>query len=275
MKDLLDKYHPDLLYFDDTKLPLGSAGLSIAAHFFNANPQWNAGRQQAVIMSKGLSLDEQKAVVNDLERNMSMDLLTVPWQKELCIGPWHYDVNRYRSGYQTSRRMINLLVDVVSKNGTFLLAIPLPGSGEIDDKAVAFLDGMASWMSVNSECIYGTRPWTVYGEGPSVRNDGRARDRSTNAPRGIGPDHSAADIRFTTKGDTLYAIALGTPGDGRIAIRSLAANSPLYRGEIGSIQQLGVGGRLPFTRNASGVTVTIARPPAGNLAVALKVSRKQ
>jgi alpha-L-fucosidase len=275
MKDLLDKYHPDLLYFDDTKLPLGSAGLSIAAHFFNASLQWNAGKEQAVITSKGLSLAEQKAVVNDLERNMSLDLLTVPWQKELCIGPWHYDVNRYRTGYQTPRQMINLLVDVVSKNGTFLLAIPLPGSGEIDDKAAAFLDGMAPWMSANSECIYGTRPWTVYGEGPSVKNDGRAKDRSTDAPRGIGPEHSAADIRFTTKGDILYAIALGTPQDGKIVVKSLAANSPLYQGEIGSIEQLGAGGKLPFTRDESGVTVTIAPPPVGNLAVALKVSREQ
>jgi alpha-L-fucosidase len=219
-------------------------------------------------------LDEQRAVVNDLERNMTEDLLRIHWQKDLCIGAWHYDVNRYRTGYHTTREMVNLLVDVVSKNGTFLLNIPLPGSGEIDDKAIAFLDGMTQWMAANSECIYDTRPWTVYGEGPSVKNDAKVKD-TTTPPRGIGPNHTANDIRFTTKGDTLYAIALGTPQDGKIAIKSLAANSPLYTGEIGAIEQLGAGGRVPFTRDQSGVTVTIAPPPVGDLAVALKVSRKQ
>ncbi len=213
-------------------------------------------------------------MVNDLERNMSLDLLSTPWQKELCIGPWHYDVNRYRSGYETPRKMINLLLDVVSKNGTFLLAIPLPGNGAIDDKAAAFLDGMAPWMAANSECIYGTRPWIVYGEGPSVKNDGKAKESAVNPPRGFGPDHTAADVRFTTKGETLYAIALGTPPDGKITIKSLAAKSPLYQGEIGVVEQLG-GGKVPFTRDESGLTATIAAPPAGNLAVALKVTRRQ
>src|SRR6202011_5902505 len=99
IKDLIDKYQPDLLYFDDTQLPLGDAGMNIAAHFFNANLKWHKGKLQGLITSKGLSLEQQRAVVNDLERNMTVDQLKIPWQKDLCIGAWHYSEDRYRTGY--------------------------------------------------------------------------------------------------------------------------------------------------------------------------------
>jgi alpha-L-fucosidase len=271
-KDLLDKYHPDLLYFDDSELPLGDAGLNIAAHFFNANPHWNHGKLQGVITSKGLSLEQQKAVVNDLERNMTVDQLKIPWQKDLCIGAWHYSDDRYKTGYRTPRSMINLLVDVVSKNGTFLLNIPLPGSGGIDDKASAFLDEMTQWMSVNSECIYGTRPWVIFGEGPSVKDDATVRDSAENPPRGIGPEYTAQDIRFTTKGDILYAVALGWPGDGKITIKALASNSTRYPGKIRSIERLGSAEKPVFTRDENGLTVTVPGAGLSNYATALKIT---
>ena len=274
-QDLLDKYHPDLLYFDDTKLPLGAAGLNIAAHFLNANQQWHGGKLEGVITSKGLNADEQKCVVNDLERNMTADLLSTPWQKDLCIGAWHYDDNRYQTGYRSARSMVNLLVDVVSKNGTFLLNIPLRGDGAIDDKEIAFLDDFTRWMDTNSECIYGTRPWAVYGEGPDVKNDGTARASAGNAPRGIGPEHTARDIRFTTKGDLLYAIALGWPADGQVVIKSLAAGSALYPGEIAKIELLGESGKIDFKRDATGLTVTIPGTRTGNFAMVLKITPKK
>jgi len=263
---------PDLLYFDDSELPLGDAGLNIAAHFFNANPHWNHGKLQGVITSKGLSLEQQKAVVNDLERNMTVDQLKIPWQKDLCIGAWHYSDDRYKTGYRTPRSMINLLVDVVSKNGTFLLNIPLPGSGGIDDKASAFLDEMTQWMSVNSECIYGTRPWVIFGEGPSVKDDATVRDSAENPPRGIGPEYTAQDIRFTTKGDILYAVALGWPGDGKITIKALASNSTRYPGKIRSIERLGSAEKPVFTRDENGLTVTVPGAGLSNYATALKIT---
>ena len=271
VKDLLDQHHPDLLYFDDSQLPLGDAGLSIAAHYFNANPQWNNGKLTGVITSKGLSADQQRAVINDLERNMTVDELSAPWQKDLCIGAWHYSDDRYNKGYRTPRSMINLLVDVVSKNGTFLLNIPLPGSGEIDDKASAFLDGMTKWMSVNDECIYGTRPWVIFGEGPSVKDDATAKDTPTSAPRGIGPEYTAADIRFTKKGDLLYAIALGWPPGGKLTIKSLATNAPHYPGKISRVELLGSPANLAFTRDENGLAVTIPGSDDANYATALKI----
>jgi alpha-L-fucosidase len=273
-KDLIDNYHPDLIFFDDSKLPLGEAGLNLAAHFYNSNRQWHDGNLEAVIIANGFSVDEQKAAVNNLERNMSLDLLKIPWNKGNCLGPWHYSIADYTKGYRKTEDWIHLLVDVVSKNGTFLIAIPLPGSGEIDDKAVAFLDEMAKWMAVNSECIYSTRPWVIYGEGPSVKNDATARDSAGNPPRGLGPNLTASDIRFTTKGNALYAVIMGWPADGKVAIQSLALNSNLYKGEIGNVELLGSTEKIIFTREETALNVNLPGQHTGSNAFALKIMPK-
>jgi alpha-L-fucosidase len=142
IKDLIDGYHPDVIFFDDSKLPLGGVGLNLAAHFYNANQKWHDGNLQAVIISNGNSVAEQQGIVNNLERNMSLDLLRIPWNKGSTVGPWHYSIADYNKGYTKSEAWVHLLVDVVSKNGTLLLSFPLPGHGELDDKAVAVLDDM-------------------------------------------------------------------------------------------------------------------------------------
>jgi alpha-L-fucosidase len=272
IKDLIDGYHPDLIFFDDTKLPLGDAGLNLAAHFYNSSRQWHAGKVEAVIVANGFSLAEQQAAVGNLERNMSLDLLKMPWNKGNCLGPWHYNTADYDKGYRKTGDWVHLLVDVVSKNGTLLLAIPLPGSGELDDKASAFLDGMAGWMAVNSECIYDTRPWVVYGEGPSVKNDATVRDSAGTPPRGLGPSLTASDVRFTTKGDALYAVVMGKPEEGKVTIQSLATNSPHYPGKIGGVQMLGAPGKLDVVRDEHGLAVTLPEGKTSDYAIALKIT---
>ena len=276
IKDLIDGYHPDLIFFDDTKLPLGDTGLKLAAHFYNANQQWHDGNLQAVIISNGNSVIEQQAITNNLERNMTLDMLKMPWNKGNCLGPWHYSIADYNKGYRRTSDWIHLLVDVVSKNGTFLLAIPLPGSGELDDKAGAFLDDMSKWMAINSECIYGTRPWVIYGEGPSVKDDATVRDSAGNPPRGLGPNLTASDIRFTTKGDILYAVVMGWPDGGKINIKALATNSANYQGDIGSVQMLGSSGNLEIARDENGLAVTLPaqRSETDNYGIALKIIPK-
>jgi alpha-L-fucosidase len=167
-------------------------------------------------------------------------------------------------------------VDVVSKNGTLLLSFPLPGHGELDDKAIAVLDDMTGWMAVNSECIYDTRPWVIYGEGPTVKNDATAKETAGNPPRGLGPNLTASDIRFTTRGDVLYAVVMGWPEGGKTNIKALATNSPHYKGEIGSVQMLGSSGKLEIARDESGLSVTLPsqRSKTDDYGVALKVIPK-
>jgi alpha-L-fucosidase len=277
IKDLIDSYHPDLIFFDDTKLPLGDTGLNLAAHFYNANQEWHNGKLESVIVSNGNTVAEQQGIVNNLERNMTLDLLRIPWNKGSTVGPWHYSIADYNKGYTKSVAWIHLLVDVVSKNGTLLLSIPLPGHGELDDKAIAVLDDMTGWMAVNSECIYDTRPWVIYGEGPSVKNDAAAKDTAGNPPRGLGPNLTASDLRFTTKGDILYAVIMGRPEGGKVSIKALASKSAHYPGEIGSVQLLGSAGKLEIARGENGLTVMLPaqRTKTDDYGIALKITPKE
>jgi alpha-L-fucosidase len=118
---------------------------------------------------------------------------------------------------------------------------------------------MTAWMAVNSECIYDARPWTIYGEVPTVKNDA-----------------TASDIRFTTKGDVLYAVVMGKPDGGKANIKSLATNSPHYQGEIGSVQLLGSSGNLEITRDENGLSVTLPtqRTKSDEFGIALKTIPK-
>ncbi len=144
-----------------------------------------------------------------------------------------------------------MFVDIVSKNGNLLLNIPLPGHGEPDADEISFLRELADWHDVNREAIKGTRPWKVYGEGPSTR----AEKLKSYQFSQLKFDYN--DIRFTTRGETLYAIALGWPDDGKFVIRSLAENAANYPGRIGKIELLGGKSDLTWTRSSDGLQIQV------------------
>jgi alpha-L-fucosidase len=265
-QELVDKYTPDLLYFDDTGLPLGQAGLDIAAHFYNANMRNHGGRLEAVLNSKGLPPDRVGTMVLDIERGRADRILPEAWQTDTCIGDWHYRRSLFENhSYKTAETVIHMLVDIVSKNGNLLLSIPLRGSGAIADDERKVLDGLASWMPANGAAIFGTRPFTVFGEGaPDVRGSANFNEQNARP-------YTAADIRFTTKGDTLYAIALGWPAGGKLTIRTLASGSPHYLREVGRVELLGARGTLPFERGAEGLVVTLPPDKPNEYAYALRI----
>ena len=159
--------------------------------------------------------------------------------------------------------MVHLLVEVVSKNGNLLLNIPLPGHGRPDDDEFAFLEKFGAWMALNSEAIYSTRPWKLPGEG-RTKSSGELYG-------GAAAKFVAGDIRFTTKGDALYAIALAWPDDGTLVIKSLALNSPHYRGEIARIGLLGSESNLVWSRDADGVTISLPEKPPCEYAYVFKI----
>lgn len=255
--DLIDQHHPDLLYFDDTVLPIYPAtdiGLRIAAYYYNTSLARH-GKLDAVIATKGLNPDQRRALLLDVERGVTSGGESLPWQTDTCIGSWHYErrlLEEHR--YKTAGQVAQMLVDIVSKNGNLQLSIPLPGHGEPDADELAFLAQFTAWMDVCAEGIHGTRPWKVYGEGPSVTNPapkgrfGGAQDVRT---------YTAQDFRFMQKGDALYAFAMGWPDNGRITITSLAENSPHAPGAIERVELLGVKEPLKFTRDAAGVSVAL------------------
>ncbi|MBV9851245.1 MAG: alpha-L-fucosidase [Armatimonadetes bacterium] len=265
--DLLDKYHPDLLYFDDTVLPLypiSDVGLRIAAYHYNASIRRHGGRLEAVLNGKGLNAAQQRCMVHDFERGRSDRIEPHPWQTDTCIGDWHYRRSLYENHrYKTVAQVVKMLVDIVSKNGNLLLNIPVRGDGTIDPDELAFLQGMAAWMRVNEEAIFGTRPWKIAGEGP-------VRVRSGGFSEGGEERLTAEDLRFTTKGDILYATAMAWPDSGKLTVRTLAASVPGIKGRVSHVELLGHG-NVPFTRTVDGLVVTLPAQRPCDHAYVLKI----
>lgn len=271
--DLIDKYEPELIYFDDTALPMwpaSDAGLRIAAHMYNKSIQKN-GELKSVINGKILDTEQRKCMVWDIERGQSNQIEPLPWQTCTCIGSWHYD-RRIFDGhqYKSARTVIQTLIDVVSKNGNLLLSIPVRGDGTIDSDELAVVEEIGRWMAINKEAIYGTRPWKVFGEGPA--NESAAPLTAQGFNEGKGKPFESRDIRFTQKGKVLYAIPMLWPEDGTITIKSLAKGSATYPGEISKIELLGGDQITNFTRDGDGLKITLpVNQPALSYAFALKI----
>jgi alpha-L-fucosidase len=210
--DMINKFNPDLIYFDDTELPLypiSDAGLKLAAHYYNHNMATHKGKLEAVLFGKILNDEEKKCMVWDVERGAPDKLQPLPWQKCTCIGDWHYNRNRFTNNYYVSaKEVILMLVDVVSKNGNLLLNIPVRGDGTIDDKEVAVLKGIADWMDINKESIFNTMPWKVFGEGPVADAANPLDHAGFNEGK---TKFTEKDIRFTRNKNTVYATIMGTP----------------------------------------------------------------
>lgn len=267
--DLIDKYGPDVVYFDDTALPLwpvSDAGLRIAAHLYNTSIKKH-GKLEAVVFGKILDEQQRKCMVWDIERGQSNQIEAQPWQTDTCIGDWHYNRRVYdRNGYKSAKTVIHTLIDVVSKNGNLMLNIPVRGDGTIDEKERAVVEEIASWMQINSESIYGTRPWKFFGEGPAIEAAAPLNAQGFN--EGKGKPFGAQDIRFVTKGKTLYATLLDWPTDRVATIKTL---KPDTSGKVEIVSLLGSSGNLVFEQTPSGLKVNLPEQVPGKSAFVLKI----
>ncbi len=273
--DLIDRYHPDLIYFDDTALPLwpvSDAGLKIAAHFYNRNNQWHGPAEDGVLFGKILDAEEQQCMAWDIERGVSPTILAHPWQTDTCLGEWHYSRPLYeRNGYKSARTVIHMLADIVSKNGNLLLSVPVRGDGTIDEKETAIVEGIAAWMDVNREAIFDTRPWKVFGEGPA---SGGAALSAQGFNEGKGKATTAADFRFTQKGNSLYAIELGWPTNA-ISIASLGTSAGLLEQPIQKIQLLGSTEKIEWAQAEDALVIEAPRQKPSDIAIVYRVELKR
>ena len=263
--DAINRYQPDLIYFDVTVLPfypLSDCGLKIAAHLYNKNPR-------GVVFGKILNEDQKKALTWDVERGAPNQMIEQPWQTCNCIGDWHYNTRTYRRGYRTATNIVKQLVDIVSKNGNLLLNIPLRGDGTYDEKAAAFLDELEPWMTQNGESIFGTRPWVKFGEGPVAEKDIKISDQGFNEAQYNGMDYR--DIRFNQTRKYLYVTAMGWPEDGKLLIKSLAKKGPHFKKSISSVYLLGYG-KLKARQTAAGLEVQLPKP-CNKIAPVLRINK--
>ncbi|MFT3829877.1 MAG: alpha-L-fucosidase [Opitutaceae bacterium] len=274
--DLINKYQPDLIYFDDTALPLwpvSDAGLKIAAHFYNSNNRWHGASDDGVMFNKILDATQRRCMAWDIERGSSNELEPHPWQTDTCLGEWHYaEYLHAEHRYKTATTVIHTLIDVVSKNGNLLLSVPLRGDGTPDDDELAILEGIATWMQINQECIHGTRPWTIFGEGPQMASAAPISGQGFN--EGKGKPFTAEDVRFTTKGHTLYAIMMGTP-TATVRIRALGADAKMLGAPIGEIVMLGSSETLRWSQRADCLEIAPPEHVPNGTAIVFKIVPKQ
>ncbi|MBR2238718.1 MAG: alpha-L-fucosidase [Prevotella sp.] len=264
--DAINRYEPDLIYFDVTVLPfypISDAGLKIATHMYNKNPR-------GVVFGKILDDEQKKALTWDVERGAPNEIVSQPWQTCNCIGDWHYNTSVYKNNrYKTATFVVRELVDVVSKNGNLLLNIPLRADGTYDEKASAFLDELEVWMAQNGESIFGTRPWVRFGEGPVADSDIKIRAQGFND--GMYNDMTAQDIRFNQTNKYLYVTPMAWPEDGRLLIKSLAKGSKDFPKAVSSVYLLGHG-KLKARQTADGLEVQLPKP-CNKIAPVLRINQ--
>jgi alpha-L-fucosidase len=232
IKDLIDQHHPEHLYFDGALPFLGDdrarTGLKLLAYYYNDSIRRN-GQQECVMcikMHKDHGYYFDGVATLDMEVSKSDAILLDPWQTDTSIGPWGYVAG---CKYRTVQSIVHELVDIVSKNGNMLLNVPPKADGTLDRETEAILEGIGRWMDVNGEAIYATRPWRIFGEG---------------------------DVRFTRKGNTLYAIALARPARTKtLTIAALGTDEDA--GRVADVSLLGGRGRLKWTQDAAGLHIKL------------------
>jgi alpha-L-fucosidase len=284
LQDLIDQLQPDLMYHDGV-IRFERYGLKLVAHLYNRSAERNGGAVDAVYTSKGMEDCQEGTAILDYERGIAEGIWPNPFQTDTCVAGWHYDRD---AKYRTPKQCVDLLVDVVSRNGTLLLNFPLRGDGTLDSTEMGILSEITAWMSVNAEGIYGTRPWLVCGEGPSVEGTvrdtsvfrmlPRISDDSPGATRSAGLRDSGAkpltgrDVRFTTKGGFLYAFVFGRPADSEAVIGSLATGSPLIDGRrVADVRLLGQGEPLRWSQTDRGLVVGLPERLPSEHAFALRI----
>lgn len=246
--ELIDMYHPDLLY-SDSPLPFGDVGRTMLAHYYNADMEKNNGRLEAVYTPKQPS---EGKWAQDVERGVLDSISPFPWQTDTSIGDWFYKTGQK---YKSADEVAQLLMDVVSKNGNLLINVVQTPEGDLEPDVMKIVSDIGVWTAANGEGIYATRPWKIYGEGPSTikANQKKGRFGGLSDTHGYQGD----DFRFTTKAGVLYAFDMAVP-NGDIHLTSFGKNASYLDRPIASVTMLGSKEKLKWTQEAD--ALVIAKP---------------
>jgi len=256
--EVLENYQPDLIYFDfefrEVITPEYQRRLFATAY------NWAARHgREITVTQKDRGIHEHTGIL-DFERGREDRVTPYPWLDDTALGPWFYVASE---PIKTTPHVIGIFADIVAKNGCMMLDIGPQVDGTLPQPSVDVLLGVGKWLKQNGEAIYGTRPWTVYGEGPTHNVAGASFSEEKDKP------FTAQDIRFTTKGKALYAILLGWPGKESV-ITSLPEGKTLWFGKIRDVRLLGAEQPLHWAQDRQGMRVELPATPPGDHAYILK-----
>ncbi|MDE3105460.1 MAG: alpha-L-fucosidase [Acidobacteriota bacterium] len=264
--EIVDKYHPEFVYFDwwDGQPRFQPYLQRFAAYYYNRSAEQHL---QPVLTYKLESMPANTGTL-DIERGKMDNLRLLPWQTDtsISIHSWGYVEN---DQYRDARSLIHQLVDTVSKNGNLLLNVGPRADGTIPEQAQAVLREMGAWLKVYGEAIYNTRPWVLYGEGPSIAG------RNATAMNSDVQAFTARDIRFTVpKGGpagVVYATVLGRPQDGDIRIQTMGSTMPYLPGPVCSVTLLGSQAPPVWQQRSDGLHLTAPAAEAHEIAYVYRI----
>ena len=259
--EVLTRYTPDLIYFDfefyEVITPEYQKKLFATAY------NWAARNQRTIsVTQKDRAIHEHTGIL-DFERGREDAITPYPWLDDTATGPWFYVA---AEKIKTPEYVVGILADIVAKNGCMLLDVGPKVDGTFPDQSVALLLEVGKWLKVNGEAIYGTRPWTVYGQGPTRNVGGASFSEEKDRPYG------GQDVRFTTKANALYAIFLGRPE--RSVTLPAVDPKKLWFGGIHNIEVLASKEKVTWQQNGEGITLDIPESAISNtnLCCVLKIT---
>ena len=264
--EIVDRYRPQVFWFDwwiqhDSFKPFLPR---FAAYYYNRAREWGSDWDQsgAAINHKYDAFPEGTSVF-DIERGQLASIRPIFWQTDTSVSKnsWGYVHNQ---DYKTAGSLVGDLVDIVSKNGALLLNIGPRPDGTIPEPEQAMLREIGRWLAINGAAIYCTRPWKIFGEGPTQVSEGAFTDTKRQS-------FTSRDIRFTTSGATLYAIALAWP-DRSWTITSLGTASEQAPGRVATVELLGSTATLSWSQDQAGLTVMAPAEPPCEHAYTLKIT---
>jgi len=263
IKEVINNYQPDMIWFDGCLR-------FIQEHYIHEflSYYYNKAREkdkEVVVTYKHHDLVPGSALL-DLELGRFNELTYHDWITDTTVergGKWSYVRD---AQYKTATALIHYLIDNVSKNGYMLLNVGPKANGEIPEIAKNLLINIGKWLEVNREAIYGTSPWTKYGEGPTQMEKGGPFNEDQRL------NYTAEDIRFTIKNNVLYAICLNWPNNNEILIKTVTEK--LYKSEISSIKMLGSNKKLEWKYSDRGLIIKTPSVKPCEHAYVIRIERK-
>ncbi len=261
--EVVDKYQPDLIYFDGKLYIIDEKyRLDFLSYYYNKAVDWD----KDVLVTYKFDDLKKGAGILDMERSRMSELRKFPWLTDDSMD-WSSWCDIQDPDYKSANRIIDFLVDVVSKNGCVLLNITPKASGKIPEPVIERLTEIGHWLEINGEAIYDTRPWKVFGEGPTQVVEGHLNERENK-------DNVVEDIRFTQKDNCIYAICLDIPKEPAITIHSLNAQNNISMNNFKQISILGSSQDVKWDMSDEGLTLKWETIPELNHAMVFRIEFK-